>query len=149
MVFSPWKINKLILSGTSKNCEIHYGTLFIHNKQRPSGQKIPLEISVSSNAKEFVWKLKSGMMKSPAVVYVRELSCFVPQLKRKIIRFDGEFEFYLAKLKLLEYYNIKNVGKINPVRKMIGRFNRTTKNWQIQTSESGKHAGKKSLLSRL
>jgi len=140
--FSPWKIKKLMVSGTSKSCEIHYGALSIRNKQRLSGQKIPLVISVSSNGKDFVWKLKSGLIKRPVAVYVRELSCFVPELKRKVLRFDGEFEFDLAKLRLTEYYNIKNVSKINLIRKITGRFNRTTKNWQVQTAESGKHARK-------
>ena len=140
--FSPWKIKKLMVSGTSKNCEIHYGALSIRNKQRPSGQKIPLTISVSSDGKEFIWKLKNGLVKRPAAVYVRELSCFVPQLKGKVLRFEGEFEFDLARLRLIEYYNIKNMSKINLVRKMTGRFNRITKNWQLQTVESGSHARK-------
>ncbi|MCK4981578.1 MAG: YdbH domain-containing protein, partial [Victivallaceae bacterium] len=137
--FSPWTIKKLMVSAASKNCEIHYGTLSIRNKQRLSGQKIPLAISVSSNGKEFIWKLKSGLVKSPVAVYVRELSCFVSQLKGKVLRFAGEFEFDLARLRL---YNIKNAGEINLVRKMTGRFNRITKNWQLQTAESGSHARK-------
>jgi len=145
--FSPWKIKQLMVSATSKNCEIHYGALSIHNKRRPSGQKIPLAISVSSNAKGFIWKLKSGLVKKPAEVYVRELSCFVPQLKGKVLRFEGEFEFDLARLKLIEYYNIKNVSKINLVRKITGRFNRTTKNWQLQTAETGNYSRKTPLKS--
>ena len=138
--FSPWKIKKIMVSGTSKNCEIHYGALSIRNKQRPSGLKIPLTISVSSNSKEFIWKIKNGLVKKPVAVYVRKLSCSVPLFRRKILHFDGEFEFDLTDLKLIEYYNLKNVSKINLVRKINGRFDTATKNWQLQTAESGSNS---------
>ena len=56
------------------------------------------------------------------------------------MKFEGEFEFDLAKLKLLKYYNITNESRANLIRKVTGRFNRITRNWQLQTAESGSYA---------
>ena len=140
--FSPWKINELMLSGTSKSCEIHYNALSIYNKQRRSGQKIPLTLSVSSDGKNYLWKMRNGLVKRPIAVFVREMSCSVPIVKRKTLSFAGDFEFDLAKHELFRYYGIQNVSKINLIRKVTGRFNRVTQNWQLKTVESGKYARK-------
>ena len=140
--FSPWKIQKMMVSATSKNCEIHYGTLSIYNKQRRSAQKIPLTISLSSDGENYLWKLKNCLVKRPVAVFVHEMSCFIPFNKRKVLSFEGDFEFELAKHKLVKYYNIKNIGNINFIRKVSGRFNQVTNNWQLETAESGKHARK-------
>ncbi len=140
--FSSGEIQKLMISGTSKSCEIHYGALSLYNKRRPSGLKIPLTISVSSDGDDYTWKLRNGLVKKPIAVFARELSCFVSRNKRKALRFGGELELDLAKLKLFRYYAIKNESGTNPVRKISGRFNRITKNWQLETVESGGYARK-------
>jgi Dicarboxylate transport len=138
--FSPFKIKEMMVSGTSKNCEINYGALSIHNKQRRSALKIPLTISVSSDGKNFIWKLKNGLIKRPTSLFVREMSCFVPIEKRKTLRFEGDVELDLSRLELIKYYGIKNVSDINLIRKISGRYNQVTKNWQIKTADSGRHA---------
>ena len=140
--FSPWKIQNIMASATSRNCGIHYGALSICNKQRRSALKIPLTISVSSDGENYLWKLKNGQVKSPTAVFVREMSCFIPADKQKTLHIEGDFEFDLAKHKLIEYYNIKDVDDLSLVRRITGRFNQITKNWHLQTAESGKHARK-------
>ena len=140
--FSPWNIQKIMVSATSKNCEIHYGGLSIYNKQRRSALKIPLTISVSSDGDNYLWKLQNGQMKKPVSVFVQEMSCLVPVNKRKTLRFEGEFEFELDKHDLIKYYNIEDVGNLNLVRKVSGRFNQVTKNWQLKTAETGRNTSK-------
>ena len=140
--FSPWKIKELKVSGTSKSCEIHYGALSIHNKQRRSAQKIPLTISVSSDGENYIWKLKNGLVKKPTEVFVREMSCIVPLDERKVMLIEGDFEFNLGKHKLFKYYNINNVSNVNLIRKITGRFNQSTKNWHLKTAETGDYARK-------
>ena len=138
--FSPWKIQKIMLSGTSRDCYMDYGELRLCNKKRPSGMKIPLTLSVNSTKDGYLWKLQNGMIKKPLSVFVRDISCQVPDDKRQALDFDGKFEFELSKLKLLRYYNIKDLSKSNLVRRLSGRYNRKTKNWQIKTLEEGDHA---------
>ena len=138
--FSPWKIQQVKLSGTSKNCYMNYGELSLCNKRRPSGLKIPMVLSVDSTTDGYIWKLENAMLKKPLSVFVRDVSCHVPGDKRKALDFDGEFEFELGKLKLLRYYNIKDLSKSSLVRKLSGRYNRITQNWQIQTPEQGDYA---------
>ena len=141
--FSPWDIRKIMVSATSKNCEIHYGGLSICNKQRRSALKIPLTISVSSSDGEnYLWNLENGLVKRPVAVFVHKMSCLVPADRRKTLRFEGDFEFELARHELVKYYNIEDVGDINLVRKVSGRYNQTTKNWQVKTAESGRYARK-------
>ncbi len=140
--FSPWNIQKIMASATSKNCEIHYGGLSIYNKQRRSAVKIPLTISVSSDGGNYLWKLQNGQVKRPVSVFVQEMSCLVPVDKRKNLHFEGEFELELDKHDLVKYYNIEDVGNLNLVRKVSGRFNQVTKNWQLKTAETGRNASK-------
>jgi len=141
--FSPWDIKKIMVSATSKNCEIHYGALSIYNKQRRSALKIPLTISVSSSDGEnYLWKLENGLVKRPVAVFVRRMSCLVPADKRKALSFEGDFEFELARHELVKYYNIEDVGDMNLVRKVSGRYNQVTENWQVKTAESGRYARK-------
>ena len=141
--FSPWNIKKIMVSAISKNCEIHYGALSIYNKQRRSALKIPLAISVSSSDGEnYLWKLENGLVKSPVAVFVHKMSCLVPVDKRKALHFEGDFEFELARHELVKYYNIEGVGDINLVRKVSGRYNQITRNWQLKTAETGRYARK-------
>ncbi len=141
--FSPWSIKKIMASATSKNCEIHYDALSIYNKQRRSALKIPLTISVSSSDGEnYLWKLENGLIKRPVSVFVHKMSCLAPVDKRKNLSFEGDFEFELTRHELVKYYNIEDVGDINLVRKVSGRYNQVTRNWQLKTAESGRHARK-------
>ena len=138
--FAPWKIQQVMLSGTSRNCYMDYGELRLCNKKRPSGMKIPLTLSVNSIKDGYLWKLQNAMVKKPLSVFVRDISCQVPEDKRRALDFDGKFEFELSKLKLLRYYNIKDLSKSNLVRRLSGRYNRKTKNWQVKTLEEGSYA---------
>lgn len=141
--FSPWDLRNIVVSATSKNCEIHYGGLSIYNKQRRSAMKIPLAISVSSSDGEnYLWKLENGLVKRPVAVFVHKMSCMVPLDKRKALHFEGDFEFELARHELVKYYNIEDVGDLNLVRTINGRYNQTTGNWQLATAESGRYARK-------
>ncbi|MDD5697593.1 MAG: YdbH domain-containing protein [Victivallaceae bacterium] len=138
--FTPWKIRQLTIATVSKNCTLHYGTLTLHNERRPSGMSLPLSITVNYDGNEYIWKLRNGLTEKPFFAAVHELSCRISETQNQVLNFDGEFEFDLARLKLAGHYGIRNESRENPVRKLSGRFNRVTKNWQLQTVESGGHA---------
>jgi hypothetical protein len=147
--FSPWKMRKLTLSAASKSSEIHYGILALYNKQRPSGLNIPLTISVSSDPDGYTWKLENGLMKKPLALFIKDLSCHVPANKKESLEFAGEIELELSRSKLVEYYEIEKVSDIHMARKVSGRFNRSTGNWQLRTADSGSKAAKSSVKSLL
>ncbi|MDD5598955.1 MAG: YdbH domain-containing protein, partial [Victivallaceae bacterium] len=145
--FSPWQIRKMAISGTFKNSEIHYGVLSLYNKQRPSGLKIPLTISLNSSGDAYVWKLENGLMKKPVALFVKNLSCRIPGNKKDSLDFGGEMELDLSRTKLGEYYDIEKISEIHLARKITGRFNRVTGNWQLQTADDGDKAAKSSIKS--
>ncbi|MFA7184472.1 MAG: YdbH domain-containing protein, partial [Victivallales bacterium] len=145
--FSPWQMREMAVSGVSKSSEIHYGVLALYNKQRPSGLKIPLAISLSLSGGTYIWKLENGLMKKPVALFVKDLSCRVPVNKKEPLDFDGEIELDLSRMKLVEYYDIEKISEIHLARKISGRFNRVTGNWQLRTADNGDKAAKSSIKS--